>query len=122
MARVARSVHERELKAYILVAPILQKTGKLSHIRVDWANFNIIRPDHRFDGGLDNLKMLVLRPRSAAKDPDFPARVILPDKHVASELSLPDDISSSKEGQIAKIIAAHALPSLRVIAVGEYQF
>lgn len=96
------------------------------HVRIDQVDINglkVNRIDQPCDG-LEQLRVLVLRalPEPAKIPMGHSGLGSLPYPHEPFGPSLPDDMNTLKEFQIAKAIANQKLPSLRIISVGRYRF
>lgn len=96
------------------------------HVRIDQIDINGLKVN-RIDqlcNGLKQLRVLVLRalPEPAKIPTGHSGLGFLPYPHEPFGPSLPDDMNTLKEFQIAKAIAHQDLPSLRIISVGRYRF
>lgn len=90
--------------------------------QVDIDGLKVNRIDEPSDG-LEQLRILVLRTLpEPAKIHTANGHGSLPYPDEPFGPSLPDDMNTLKETEIAKAIAAQKLPSLRIISVGGYHF
>lgn len=98
----------------------------VQQIRIDQVDIDGLKvnPIDAPSDSLQQLRILVLRtlPEPAKVHMGHSRLGSLPYPHEPFGPSLPDDMDTLKETEIAKAIAAQDLPSLRIISVGRYRF
>lgn len=99
---------------------------EVRHIRVDQLDLAklILYDNDQAMEGLSHLKILVLRSQTEQvrlKSPSTLTRST-PYPYLPFGPMLPEDVTSSREGQIACELSTRNLPDLRVIVVGEFKF